>query len=87
MRLLILVLVICPKVEVPNEEPGFENSGVFRELKASIRNCREWCSLKGILKLLNNDKSAVWIPGPTTGFRGALPYESMLGAKAFGLNQ
>src|SRR5579872_114831 len=86
MRLLILVLVITPKVEVPNEAPGLENSGVFMELKTSIRNCSECCSLKGILNVLNKDRSAVCVPGPTTGSRGAVPYWSTLGEKAAVLN-
>ena len=40
--MLILVLVITPNVELPNEEPGLENSGVLVALKTSMRNWSEW---------------------------------------------
>src|SRR5579875_1405434 len=66
-----IVLVICPKVPVPNMPLGLEKCASLNRLNTSKRNSSLSLSAKPIV--LNKDASIVLKPGPRIVFRPASP--------------
>src|SRR5262245_41789844 len=65
------VLVILPKLVVPNTRPGWPKLVWLNRSKISVRNCALKRSL--ILVFLSTEKSTSWKPGPITTLRPRLP--------------